>query len=906
MKRPINILTFTQKEEPLSLSEITPIASISKELDLQSPYTEIEQADFQALTFEERKKYSEAAMIWLRSLFSKRKLLKSHPSTILDQTNQFANTLCNWIVYSLRRDKRTQAFGLIGVLDKLIDPKSKLKFKDRNALRARLQIYNCAYYLKEKKNVQAIEACEKAIELTEKINASQDLVLALSICGYTCCVCEDHKRALDMHQRALELLSNKFRVESDKVNVFIAVCLYNSAIECVHMNVMEEAQNYVAQAYNVAQAHLKGLPLVHTKVLWLYKELKDTQKSDVLPKIDKQPSFLGASDSKVSKALKDTIKSSPSKSQVPAPHSLFKIIRSSAQDIKISRPSTSGTGEKRIGRDLLISEVKKPRPISANKHDLIDIEKSPPIGVNDKPQILSLKEKIRIRSKKEKTRTRIESVKKIVTESDFIVKARIQAARKIQRKWREFYKSRNLKIIKIQKWYKGLKCVKKIKQIKNSIIMIQAVVRRREAYIRMQELAAGHLENKHQAVAKIQKCYRGRRNYRQYKQLKNAVLLLQAIFKRKDAIMKVQEMRENYYNDKNLKILNIQRCYRGHKGRQNYRELRNSIIMIQAFFRRNQAWQTIQELKKEICKYDDQKVLKIQTHYRGYKERKNVKALKDFILLLQSAFRRKEAIIKVMNMKNEHYSSHNENVIKIQKSYRGCIARKNYKKLTNSIVAIQSLLKRKEAYNIVKAMKQKIVLAQSCIKTGLAKMKYQKATAGIIKIQSNWRRFMAIKAVSLKENSINKVKAFLLGILTRKRMIKKNYSATKIQSWYKSLLVQRAMNLPQRHVKKFILKLIIGICKELKNDAKEISIIKHKEKEIAAIRIQSLWRKCMGKARKELVQKSMGRIKGFLLGIITRKRLQKRMNSAVKIQSWIKGVLCRKNGQRFKIPMKSS
>ncbi|CAG9330894.1 unnamed protein product [Blepharisma stoltei] len=892
MKRPINILTFTQKEEPLSLTEIKPISLIAKELSLPEPLTEIDQADSQALSFEERKKYTESAMVWLRTLFLKRKHLKDHPSYMLDQTNQFANILCDWIIYSLKSDKRTQAFSLIGVLDKLIDPKSKLKFKDRSTLRGCLQIYTGAYYLKEKKNDQAIEACEKAIALTEKNNAFQELVLALSICGYAICMSEDHKRALDLHQRALDLLSNKCRFENDKVNIYITVCLYNTAIECVHMNMREEAQSYIMQAYNIAQVNLKALPLVHTKVLWLYKELKDQspQRPDALPKIEKQNALISSSDSgKMQKSTKDPIKISPSKALPP--HPLFKMLHSSAQENKNQRPGTSsGPGEKRIGRDLLISNDKKPRPVSANKQDLIDLEKTNAIS-NDKPA-LSLKEKIRIRSKKEKSRTRIEPAKKNVVENIGTIKVRNNAAKKIQKKWRLHFSEKILKIIKIQNWYRRYKNQQKLARLKRSIILIQSIIRRKEVFLKVRGI-----KSLNKNILSIQKSYRGHKDYLKFKMLKNSIMIIQAVFKRKDAFMSVQEMK-NDYKDKNMKVLDIQRCYRGYRDREKKKKLEYALLALQALYRRKEAIWAVQEIRKVRDNEEEQKVIKIQKCYRGYKQRKITKRIADLILILQSLLRRKEAILTIKNLKSEVYNGNREVILKIQKIYKGYKERKRVKNLKNSILIIQSLLRAKSAYSETKEMKQKVILTQSVVKALLVKKKYKHCRDGIIKIQSSWRRFITQKQISSKNASISKIKAFLLGIIIRKQLAKKNQSAIKIQSWYKSLIVQRKLSPCQRFLKKFILKLILGICKELKKDAKEFLCIKIGQKEKAAIKIQSQWRKCIWKARAEIIKLSQNKVKGFLLGIIARKRLRKQKVAAIKIQSWIKGFLYRKNARK--------
>lgn len=251
----------------------------------------------------------------------------------------------------------------------------------------------------------------------------------------------DHKKAQELNQNALEILTAKNKIENEKNNIYIAICLYNLAIESVHMNLKNEAQGYVGQAYAVAQAHLKNLPLVHTKVVWLFKELHESSpvKHDTLPRIERQPSInlnINPSETGKSNVFKESLKGSPNVHQPQAKPYLFKmnnpVINQESKPYG-ERPTT-GSAEKRIGKDLLISDPKKPRPISANKHNLFDAESSIKLIKNEKPQILSLKEKIRIRSKKEKARNRIEPIKKSLFEQDLILKSRINAAKKIQNK----------------------------------------------------------------------------------------------------------------------------------------------------------------------------------------------------------------------------------------------------------------------------------------------------------------------------------------------------------------------------------------------------------------------------------------------------------------------------------------
>ncbi|KAL7424360.1 Myosin type-2 heavy chain 1 [Cryptotrichosporon argae] len=148
-------------------------------------------------------------------------------------------------------------------------------------------------------------------------------------------------------------------------------------------------------------------------------------------------------------------------------------------------------------------------------------------------------------------------------------------------------------------------------------------------------------------VTIVQKNYRRHLARREYRALRGSTIKVQSWWRGILARRQAQEMRERQA------AVRIQRTARGWLARKKYTELRRAVILIQAAIRGYQARKRALEQRTSIA------VLTLQSLFRGLAVRQYYRAEIRKVVVLQSQWRRKAAVREVRAMRAEAKSAEN-------------------------------------------------------------------------------------------------------------------------------------------------------------------------------------------------------------------------------------------------------
>uniref|UniRef100_A0A8C6JGW8 Uncharacterized protein n=1 Tax=Melopsittacus undulatus TaxID=13146 RepID=A0A8C6JGW8_MELUD len=422
------------------------------------------------------------------------------------------------------------------------------------------------------------------------------------------------------------------------------------------------------------------------------------------------------------------------------------------------------------------------------------------------------------------------------------------------------------------------------------------------------------------AVLTIQKHYRasviGQKQRQEYLQLRNSVVLLQAIWRGKTVRKTIQKKH-------NLATI-IQSYYRMYVNQLKYRKLRQATLVIQKYFRAYcmKKAQRAAYLKTKAA------VLVLQSAYHGMTVRKRLNKLNKAATTIQAAFKsylvRKDyerlrsaaiavqrhyrAIINAKRQK-QNYLSLKKATNKIQAIYRGIRVRRQVQHMHQAAICIQAMFK------MVRRRIEQMRLAASTIQSAYRmhrnRRSYQITRNGAIVIQSYYRSYIKGKNQRKKyltmKNSALVIQASYRGMKERQKLKIMHDSATVIQSSYRMYTQHRYYKqlcwavrvIQQRFRTKMWLQSF------LKMHVERRCLL---EKKAAAIMIQSMFRCQRARTRYKLIRSAAVAIQRWYRAC-HRACLQKAEFSAqrqaiVIIQSAFRGMKARKIARRVRAARK--
>ncbi|NXD38861.1 ASPM protein, partial [Copsychus sechellarum] len=364
------------------------------------------------------------------------------------------------------------------------------------------------------------------------------------------------------------------------------------------------------------------------------------------------------------------------------------------------------------------------------------------------------------------------------------------------------YKAMVQASIVIQRWYRNCKGGKRQRlnflMTRAAVLSLQAAFRgwKVRKQIQRQHVAARRIQStfrkfmavkkfrlvKH-AVLTIQRHYRakvlGQRQQQEYIQLRNAAVHLQALWRGKAVRKTIQR--------KHHLATVIQSYYRMHINQLKYKKLRQATLVIQKYYR---AY-CMKKTQHAVYLKTKAAVLVLQSAYRGMTVRRRLNKLNKAATTIQAAFK--------SYLAKKEYERLRSAAIVIQRRYRAVIhakcQRQRYLYLKRVTVQVQAIYRGVRVRRQVQCMHQAAVCIQATFKMYFMSKKYQSMKMAAISIQRQYRAFCLGKVqrkkyVELKK-SVIVLQAACRGMKIRQDLKTMHQSAAIIQSYYRMHKQQR-------------------------------------------------------------------------------------------------------------------
>ncbi|XP_033114872.1 abnormal spindle-like microcephaly-associated protein homolog [Anneissia japonica] len=475
---------------------------------------------------------------------------------------------------------------------------------------------------------------------------------------------------------------------------------------------------------------------------------------------------------------------------------------------------------------------------------------------------------------------------------------RVKAARIIQAAWRAYKaKSSYVEIlkaaIKIQALFRGYRARTYFRKLKSAALVVQ---RRYHANKKMliQQMIYGITRG---ACITIQAAFRSYLCRKNYKNLRRKIISMQSLVRMKKIRKEFLERRQA--------ALTIQCQFRAYSQgcsvRHDYNKLKSAAVKMQAIFRAILARRQINNLKAAIKlqaffkmtvvrnKFLRQKeaAVKIQSYFRRYSYQTSYQNLRSTTLFLQRNFRNNKKAKDCRTV----YQQKRQAAIVIQASYRGLVVKRNYLKVQESVIKLQSCIRCKQQQNRFFKLKNAAVIIQTAWRS------YQLA----YKIFQNYQQ---------KKKAIIVIQSTFRGYILRKQMMERNRAAVYIQNCYRTykarssyVMLCMATKTLQRKWRAFIMgrRQRIAYKKTISATIKIQSVYRgyqsrklFQAKTNAAIIIQSIYRGYQNKKMFQHKKKAAILIQSAYRGYRNKTSFQEKKKAAIFIQSAYRGYQSRK------------
>ncbi|CAB1323856.1 unnamed protein product [Coregonus sp. 'balchen'] len=428
-------------------------------------------------------------------------------------------------------------------------------------------------------------------------------------------------------------------------------------------------------------------------------------------------------------------------------------------------------------------------------------------------------------------------------------------------------------VILLQAAYRGQRDRKEISLQHQAATTIQAVFRRhreevkfqamRFAAIIIQRYFRSHIQMKldrdrfiklRESAIVLQAAFRGYRVREDFAKMHRAATVIQANFR--------MHKQQSAYRRQHWAASVLQQRFRAQRLRnsqlENYHQMRNAVINLQALFRGKQA--------KELAK-QKRAARKIQSFLMMSIGRQRFLKEKAAAVSIQSAFRRHQA--------RTRYTKTQASAVTIQRWYRSCNVlrrqRDDYLAIREAAVKLQSAIRGTLARRLARR-KRAAVMIQSVIRMSIQRRKYLTLRSSTVKLQSHCRAWTA-----------------------RRSFLKRRSAAATLQKHYRSWQVQREQ-------RSLYLKTLTSVQTLQARVRGHIQLKRYQKLKRSAVTIQAFYRGMVERRRFQRQRASAALIqecfRAHLLCQRERAKYLEMKKSAVLIQAVFRGDLARRSAKK--------
>ena len=370
----------------------------------------------------------------------------------------------------------------------------------------------------------------------------------------------------------------------------------------------------------------------------------------------------------------------------------------------------------------------------------------------------------------------------------------------------------------------------------------------------------------------IQSCMRGFLHRKRLCRNQDAAIQVERIWRGALARSHFQSLRNEETN-----ACAIQRSWRTFHAKNEFFEPRCAAVVIQSQIRRYQAVESLSLQKRS----ERMGAIVLQNAWRTYVAREQANQLKKQCILS------KERNAAAFRLQQEH-SRRSQACMIIQACWRGSEARENYSKARISVETIQLLAR---TWLASRALSRRVLVCrriQALARGRQAYVSYRRRVSLIVHIQKHWRSSIARDAFAQNRAAAITIGASVRGYLVRRRLEQQQYrrawlarstfrmlrySAVTVQALARGNIVRRALQ--QERTSKTVLI-------------------------DATLIIQKHWRASLPRSRYLIVRASLIMIQTLVRGSFTRRRLQKKIATAIILQRIWRGESCRLSISRLR------
>ncbi|XP_068203095.1 abnormal spindle-like microcephaly-associated protein homolog [Palaemon carinicauda] len=310
----------------------------------------------------------------------------------------------------------------------------------------------------------------------------------------------------------------------------------------------------------------------------------------------------------------------------------------------------------------------------------------------------------------------------------------VKAARIIQMAWRKYLAAKRLEELKmktaqalvIQRWWRSAWKAKQRKLYEKAAIVLQANWRRRQAQLLLQRLREQkENERRENAARTIQRAYRKYIVLRHLKQSEAARTI--------QRMWKTHTTRKQFLKEKEAAI-KIQACFRSWKCRRQFLVTKRIVLRIQREYRRKLL---VRRLKQEYCKKREAIVL-LQSWWRVYLARRKAKEIlreRKAAYIIQNFMR--------MCLQRNRFLKTKQSAIILQKYMRKMLCQRAYSKTYGAVLMIQRWWRTVRMSRIIRDQYTELrfvtIKLQSTIRMYLVRKRFIRIKSSVLTVQRNFR-----------------------------------------------------------------------------------------------------------------------------------------------------------------------
>uniref|UniRef100_A0A8D1MIZ3 Abnormal spindle-like microcephaly-associated protein homolog n=1 Tax=Sus scrofa TaxID=9823 RepID=A0A8D1MIZ3_PIG len=404
-------------------------------------------------------------------------------------------------------------------------------------------------------------------------------------------------------------------------------------------------------------------------------------------------------------------------------------------------------------------------------------------------------------------------------------------------------------VIKIQAYYRAYIFRKKFRRLKHAAIKLQSLVRMkqtRKRYLHLRAAALQREERRRASCITLQASVRGYLVRKQIRLERRAAVSLQSYFRMRKVrldylrMYKAAVVIQNYYRAYKARVNQrknflqvkraatcLQAAYRGYKVRQLIKQQSAAALTIQAAFRgysrrmkyhcvlqstlKIQRWyrthKTVSDTRAQFLK-TRAAAISLQSAYRGWKVRKQVRREQQAAVKIQSTFRMAKAQKEFRLFKKaactiqQHlrawaagrrqraeYTALRRAAATLQSTWRGRVARRQMRKQHACAVIIQSCYRAYVQRRRWESMKRAACLIQMYYRAYSTARKqhrlYLKIRAAVVTLQSAYRGLRVRRDIKEQHKAATTIQSRYRAHQTQKQYATYRASAVLIQRWYR-------------------------------------------------------------------------------------------------------------------------